>query len=250
MNYMFLICADDTTTPEAGAVMGRETPGWVQEMDDRGVRLFGHQLEGPQAALSVSVRDGQTLVTDGPFAETKEFIAGFDLIECDDLDEAIEVASKHPISWFHSIEVRRILGPDGSTDMPLPDAEVLAQPKPGHQRYLFLVAINGIPGSDEEEAQIRAEVETWWEELAGRAGMRVFGQGLDHANTATTVRVRDGETILTDGPFVESKEFVAGFAVIDLLSKDEAIALAAANPIARYHHIEVWPFARYPFNND
>jgi hypothetical protein len=249
MNYMFLICADDTTTPEAGEVMSRETPGWVEEMDARGVRLFGHQLEGPETALSVSVRDGQTLVTDGPFAETKEFIAGFDLIECDDLDEAIKVASTHPISWFHSIEVRRILGPDGSTEMALPDRELLAGPTPGHQRYLFLVAVNGIPEAEEEEAQIRAGAENWWE-LADRAGVRVFGQGLDHANTATTVRVREGETILTDGPFVESKEFAAGFAVIDLLSKEEAIALAAANPIARYHHIEVWPFARYPFNND
>ena len=250
MKYLMMVCSDGVSTEDKATVLQREIPGWVSEMDGRGVRLFGHVLEEPDQAVTVRVRDDQTLLSDGPFAETKEFIAGFDLIECDDLDEAIEVASKHPISWFHSIEVRRILGPDGSTDMPLPEAEVLAQPKPGHQRYLFLVAINGIPGSDEEEAQIRAEVETWWEELAGRAGMRVFGQGLDHANTATTVRVRDGETILTDGPFVESKEFVAGFAVIDLLSKDEAIALAAANPIARYHHIEVWPFARYPFNND
>ena len=60
----------------------------------------------PETAATVRVRDGETLVTDGPFAETKEFVAGFDVLECADLDEAIEVAAKHPSSWFQAIEIR------------------------------------------------------------------------------------------------------------------------------------------------
>ena len=65
-------------------------------MDPRGVRLFGRELDIPDTAVTVRVRDGETLVTDGPFAETKEFVGGFDLLDCADLDEAIEVAAQEP----------------------------------------------------------------------------------------------------------------------------------------------------------
>ena len=60
----------------------------------------------PEDATTVRVRDGKLLLTDGPFVETKELICGFDVIECRDLDEAIEVASKHPMASFGMVEVR------------------------------------------------------------------------------------------------------------------------------------------------
>jgi hypothetical protein len=63
------------------------------------------------AATTVRVRGGEVLISDGPFAETKELIVGFDLIECADLDEAIEVASKHPAASYGMIEVRPLLPP-------------------------------------------------------------------------------------------------------------------------------------------
>ena len=58
----------------------------------------------------MQVRDREVLVSDGPFAETKEQIAGYDVIECADLDEAIEIAAKHPTAWLGMIEVRPIQG--------------------------------------------------------------------------------------------------------------------------------------------
>jgi hypothetical protein len=72
------------------------------------VRLTGDRLRPVSDATSVSVRDEQLLVSDGPFAETKEQIGGFDIIECRDLDEAIEIASKHPIARYGTIEVRPV----------------------------------------------------------------------------------------------------------------------------------------------
>src|SRR5690348_17141359 len=105
MNYLLFICSDGVPSPEKSALMQREVPGWVKEMDGRGVRLLGRALELPETAATVRVRDGETVVSDGPFAETKEFMAGFDLLECADLDEAIEVAAKHPVSWVHTIEI-------------------------------------------------------------------------------------------------------------------------------------------------
>src|ERR1700685_890104 len=106
MKYLLFICADGMPAPDQMAVMQRECPGWVEEMDGRGVRLFGRELDLPETAATVRVRDGETLVTDGPFAETKEFMAGFDLLECSGLDEAVEVTAKSPITRFHRIEVR------------------------------------------------------------------------------------------------------------------------------------------------
>ena len=101
MKYaVFVICNDGLPAPEELAVMQRECPGWAEEMERRGVRLLGRELDLPETAATVRVRDGHTLVTDGPFAETKEFMAGFDLLECASLDEAIEVTAKCPVSWF------------------------------------------------------------------------------------------------------------------------------------------------------
>jgi hypothetical protein len=103
VKYLFLICEDepiqagpDELNPEA----------WVTEMDGRGARLTGSRVRPASDATTVRVREGQVLLTDGPFAETKEQMAGFDVIECADLDEAIEIASKHPMARYGMIEVR------------------------------------------------------------------------------------------------------------------------------------------------
>jgi len=86
--------------------MGPATEAWVAEMDGRGVRLQGHPLRPVSDATTVQVRGGEVLIADGPFAETKEQIAGFDILDCADLDEAIEVAAKHPVARFGKLEVR------------------------------------------------------------------------------------------------------------------------------------------------
>ena len=104
MRYMLLICYDESfNPPETIAV---QTEVWVEEMERRGVRKAGDRLRPASDATTVRVRDDKVLLTDGPFAETKEQIAGFDLIECADLDEALEVASRHPMAKAGMIEVR------------------------------------------------------------------------------------------------------------------------------------------------
>ncbi|MCW2863851.1 MAG: hypothetical protein JWP48_5559 [Actinoallomurus sp.] len=108
MRYMLLICGDESLvlTDEQNAEMQRDTVAWVEEMDGRGVRLHGSRLRPVGEATTVRVRDGRLTVSDGPFAETKEQMGGYDLIEAKDLDEAIEVASKHPVAAFGAIEIR------------------------------------------------------------------------------------------------------------------------------------------------
>jgi hypothetical protein len=108
MKYLLMICADEHVelSPDEQATMGTRTESWVEEMDARGIRLQGDRLRPVSDATIVRVRDSEVLVADGPFAETKEQICGYDILECADLDEAIEVASKHPVSCYGTIEVR------------------------------------------------------------------------------------------------------------------------------------------------
>jgi hypothetical protein len=107
MKYLMFVCVDNAlATPEATQHMGRDAMAWVEEMDGRGVRLQGNRLQEISTATTVRVRRGEVVLADGPFAETKELIAGFDILECADLDEAIEIAGKHPVARIGSLEVR------------------------------------------------------------------------------------------------------------------------------------------------
>lgn len=108
MRYLMLICGDenlDLTEAEATA-MNAAGKAWAEEMTARGVRLDGNRLGLSTTATSVRRRDGKVLVSDGPFAETKEQVGGYDLLECADLDEALEVAGKHPVAAIGTIELR------------------------------------------------------------------------------------------------------------------------------------------------
>jgi hypothetical protein len=82
---------------------------WDREMKDRGVHAGGGVLDQPKMTTTLQVRGGKVLVTDGPFAETKEQIAGYVVLECADLAEAIEVASRHPTAAYGTFELRPYL---------------------------------------------------------------------------------------------------------------------------------------------
>ena len=105
---------------------------WVHEMLARGVLLDGARLHPVSDATTVRARGGSPVVTDGPFAETKEQVAGYDVIDCPDLDAAVAVAAAHPTTHVGSIEVRAFAEgmPDPVVPEPVPD---------GKLRYLMLV---------------------------------------------------------------------------------------------------------------
>jgi hypothetical protein len=99
--YLFLIQVEEGASPAPGE---GDPTAWVEEAGSR--RLVGNQTASWNQARTVRVRDGKTLVTDGPFAETKDSMAGFDVVECDSLEEAVELASHHPVARFGGVEVR------------------------------------------------------------------------------------------------------------------------------------------------
>lgn len=106
MKYMMFVCSD--TEPDTDTGDWPDIDKWVEDNDAAGRRLQGKALAPESTATTVRVRDGQLLVSDGPFAETKEVILGFDLLECADLDEAIEVARAHPMARGGRLEIRPV----------------------------------------------------------------------------------------------------------------------------------------------
>ena len=107
MKYLMIVCFDPTVD-QADATGGMDIDAWVAEMDGRGVRLEGRALDQSDAT-TVRVRGGETLISDGPFAETKEFLAGYYLLNCPDLDTALDHATRLPAVGFGgSVEVRPV----------------------------------------------------------------------------------------------------------------------------------------------
>jgi hypothetical protein len=223
---------------------------WIEEMTARGVVLDGARLRPVSDATSVRVRDGQVVTTDGPFAETKEQVAGYDVIDCEDLDTAVAVAAAHPTTRVGSIEVRAF-------DEGMPDPEVPDGPADGKLRYLMLVcadmraamrdAAENPEGFADDSWETNAgtsrdtttsDIDIWVDQMSDR---RLYGWPLTFPDQAVTVRRMDGEVVTTDGPFAETKEQIAGYDLLECDDLDQALEAAATHPVAAGGVIEVRP---------
>ena len=113
MKYLLTIYADETRyarmTPEESAQLMTDYGAFGQEAQAAGVLLGGEGLQPTSTATTVRVRDGETLFTDGPFAETREQLGGYYLLECADLDEATRWAAKIPDAAHGTVEVRPVM---------------------------------------------------------------------------------------------------------------------------------------------
>jgi hypothetical protein len=108
--YMVLLYAE-----ESEERLRADMPLWLELTEglrEAGLLVSNGALHSPGAATTVRVRDGETEITDGPFAVTKEILAGFYVLECADLDEALRHAARFPTARFGSVEVRPIVDPD------------------------------------------------------------------------------------------------------------------------------------------
>ena len=112
MKYALLIFGEESGQAESSdeqmAQVMVEYGKFTAAINASGHNLGGEAVDSTSTATTVRVRDGETLVTDGPFAETREALGGFYLIEAADLDEATEIASRLPGSWYGSVEVRPV----------------------------------------------------------------------------------------------------------------------------------------------
>lgn len=201
--------------------------------DERAAGMTAYQNFHAKAASAIRAGDALTpqatgvritggpdtpVITDGPFAESAEVACGYYVFEADNLDDALALARDIPAATYGAIEVRPMyhaFDPDWS--------------RTGGQWLALLLeppASAFAPGTPEWQAEAARHGE-----FAAAAGDHIVGgAALHEPATATTVRVRDGEVLLTDGPYAESAEIATGFYVLSSTDRDEAVKLAAMIP--------------------
>jgi hypothetical protein len=259
MKYMLIHAVEESRLDDLPPQVETELTAWVEEMLGRGIELDGSRLYPVSDATTVRAPAGRVQVTDGPFAETKEQIAGYDVIDCPDLDTAVAVAAAHPTLHVGAIEVRPF-------DEGMSDPEVPRLSADGKRRYLMLVCADmrqamaddvahvvrdaspdlwdppdpERPAAPDEpdESDGPDDVERWIAEAGPR---RIYGWPLELPSRAVTVRRVDGSVVTTDGPFAETKEQVGGFDLLECSDLDDAIAVAAGHPVAEVGVLELRP---------
>lgn len=178
----------------------------------------GDALAPAAAAVSISGGPDAPIVTDGPFAEGAEVACGYYVFEVENLDEALALAREVPVAAFGAVELwpvvhavepsRKLTGDDWLA--------LLAEP----------AASAHTPGTPEWEAVAAKHAD-----LHAAAGDQVIGGAALHdRSTATTVRVRDGEVLITDGPYVEGAEIATGIYLLGAADRDAAIKVASMIP--------------------
>ncbi len=190
-------------------------------------------------AASVRVRNGKSLVTTGPFAETTEQLGGFFLIDVPNLDDAIAVATRLPSAKKGTIEIRPIYHLDGlpSDKFGLTESEA----EPVGSRYMLLCYDNDQlwndlgPGALMEAQREAVELT---HQLDGR-GQHISASPLHSVSAATSIRIRDGQRVITDGPFAETREILGGYYLIVARELNEAISIASRHAGARIATVEV-----------
>ena len=232
MHYLALLGGDESQDPQPG------TPAFDGMMAgyERFGELAGHAIRGGEAlqptttAATVRQGDGSPLVTDGPYAETSEAIGGFYVLEVDTLDDAIELAKEIPAASTGWIGLRPMVEWFAATD-----TEVTGE------RYMAVIYGKESPGDqpDTHEWEAGAAEHNRFIEASGPA---ILAGGAVHpTDTTTTVRVRDGEVLVSDGPYAESAEVTGGFYVVQAPGRDEAVALGSKVPVGAGGAVEVRP---------
>ena len=178
----------------------------------------GDALTAAATGVRISGGPDAPTVTDGPFAEAAEVAGGYYVFEAENLDDVLALARDIPAARYGAIEVRPIFHTvDG--DWSRSDAQWLAL-------LLEPPANINTPGTPEWEAEAARHGE-----FAAAAGDHIVGgAALHEPATATTVRVRDGQALFTDGPFAESAEIATGFYLLTAADRDEAVKLASMIP--------------------
>ncbi len=201
-----------------------EMKTFAGELASQGKLRRGAPLVDESAAARVRVRDGKAIVTDGPFAESKEVVAGFWIVEVASREEAIEIAGRAPHARHGIVELHRTQFRD-----------VVADPGEGTP---FLMVFRMEPGLTDPDGSKLREMLDFGETLK-RDQKFLETAPLAHEPPAARVEARGGTILVTDGPFAEAKEAVGGYSLVRLAGRAEAIELAKRYPHARWGLVEV-----------
>jgi hypothetical protein len=223
MEFMLLIV--DRKGAQAGAppVGMAEMGKFADELSQQGKLRGGAPLHPEATGARVRVRDGKAVVTDGPFAESREVIGGSFIVEAEDRAAAIAIAKRCPHARAGIVEVR---------DLPDRDVAKAGQGK----KFMFLLLM--APDLTDPDGSGYREMIAYDEELK-REGPYLESSQLGLDPPAARVEARGGKTLVTDGPFAETKEIAGGYYVVEAASRAQAIELAKRCPHAKWGTVEV-----------
>ena len=178
----------------------------------------GDALTSAATAVKITGGPDAPVITDGPFAEGAEVAGGYYVFEAENLDEALALARDIPAAKSGAVEIWPMAGP-GPEPQPLEGTNWIA--------LLLEPAEHAVePGSAQWESMSALH-----QEFGAAAGQHIrAGAGLHPPSTATTVRVREGEVLITDGPYIEGAEVANGFYVLSAADRDEAVKVASMIP--------------------
>ena len=247
MKYMLLIYgAEDCWTENERKECMLESMGICDELDAKGKLIAASPLHSVTTATCVRVRNGQRQVTDGPFAETTEQLGGYYVIDVSNDDEAIAIASRLPPAKKGTVEVRPLLPLPDSLSLPESDIKQPATADVDTTKdYLLLIYSEEGVWPPEEHTQALAESIELCHQLDAD-GQYIAAAPLQPPATAKSVQVRNGDRIVVDGPFPETKEQLAGYFLIRVANLDEAITVAACIPGTRRGTTEIRPLFPLP----
>jgi len=205
-----------------------------------------NQLAPADKAVSVRIRNKQTIVTDGPFSETKELFVGYYVFECTDLDRAIHWAKMIPTRTSSGVEIRPIDNTscaDSENHTPKQNFSLHAE----MTLYSLLIYQTETIIDAHSPNQLKELIQgnNAFVKRAYAAGEYVTGAKLMPPVTATSIRHTDTPHQITDGPFSEAKEVLLGQHIVACKSFDDAIEYATSIPDASTGVIEVRPIKMY-----
>jgi hypothetical protein len=228
-----------------GEAMMRDIDALNEEAEAAGVRAFAGGLQPPAMAKSLRAKpNGEVLITDGPYLEAKEHVGGFWLLDCADLDEALKWGRKGAVACRVPGEVRQFF------EMPEYSQAELRRRwlQSGEGMDLYLVAIHhpdNYDPSTEGEAMMR-DIHKLNEEMEA-AGVRVFAGGLQSTTKAKSLRGQpNGNVVITDGPYLEAKEHVGGFWLLEASDLNGALEWGRKAVVACRAPVEVRQFFQMP----
>lgn len=198
----------------------------------------GAAMQPTRTAKTVRWRDGAVLVTDGPYAETKEQLGGIGILEAADMSQAVELLSKHPgLRYGATFEIRPVdeesLRRKAAALAACRGAAPAADPRA--RKFVCLGYIDESRWGSISKGELDAVMEQCiaFDEGRVRSGQWLTGVALQGSGTAKTLRAKAGQVLVTDGPFAETKEQLGGVVVLALEDRDAAVASMSKHPALR-----------------
>jgi len=231
---------DDFDPSSVDKAMEHDIDVLNEEMEAKGIRLFAGGLRPAREAKALRTQpDRKVVITDGPYLETKEHVGGFWILEAVDMDEALAWARKAVVACRAPVEVRSFFRSDATgllARRPL---------KEGMTQYLATIYLpDNFDPSAQDEA-MEGDIDALSKEMEASGVKEVFAGGLSPAREAKSLRAQpDGKVLITDGPYLETKEHIGGLSMGEADDMDEALKWARMGAVVCRASGEVRPFFR------